>query len=382
MPSIIDTASALRSLLRASGAEIESSARLPFKVFNALSEMDAFRLQLGADYGGPATNPIDYLKVVEELSRGDASTGWCAMVGSESVACINAFLEPATVRKMLEAGPKSTAAFTVVGAGTAIETAEGYVASGRWRFASGCRHADWLGSLCVVHDDDGPRTRDNGAPLTRVIFVRREEAILHDTWTVSGLRGTASDDFEIRNLKVPLEQTFDLAAPPVDPATAWRIPLVLRLAMSKAAAVCGIARGAMDALVPMLERKPFAGAVPAREEPRFQLMLAQAEGALEGGRAYLYQNIELAWQTVLRGDPLTLQEIASVRLAIVSAAQRALESLHLMQEIAGTSAVLDPAFDRNARDFEVARHHMQLQSHIVEDVGRVLLGMQPRNPMF
>jgi len=68
MPSIIDTASALRPLLRASGSEIESSARLTLKVFNALSEMDAFRLQLGADYGGPAANPIDYLKVVEELS--------------------------------------------------------------------------------------------------------------------------------------------------------------------------------------------------------------------------------------------------------------------------------------------------------------------------
>ncbi|MFT4563333.1 MAG: alkylation response protein AidB-like acyl-CoA dehydrogenase [Gammaproteobacteria bacterium] len=382
MPSIVDNARALRPLLRASSAEIESGARLTPEVFNALSNMDAFRLQLSADYGGPAASPIDYLKVIEELSRGDASSGWCAMVGSESVACINAFLEPATVRKMLEAGPQSTAAFTVVGAGIANETADGYVASGRWRFASGCRHADWLASLCVVHDENGPRMRDNGAPLTRVIFVRREDSILHDTWTVSGLRGTASDDFEIRDLKIPRDRSFDLAAPAIDPGTGWRIPVVLRLAMSKAAAVCGIARGAMDALVPMLERKPFAGAVPAREEPRFQLMLAQAEGALEGGRAYLYQNIDIAWQTVLRGDPLTIDEIARVRLAIVLAAQRALESLHLMQEIAGTSAVLDPTFDRHARDFEVARHHMQLQTHVAEDVGRVLLGMQPRNPMF
>jgi indole-3-acetate monooxygenase len=382
MSSIVDSAIVLRPLLRASGPEIESGARLTADVFDALSDMDAFRLQLGADYGGPAANPIDYLKVIEELSRGDASSGWCAMVGSESVACINAFLEPETVRKMLAAGPKSTAAFTVVGAGTAIETAEGYLASGRWRFASGCRHAQWLASLCVVHDENGPRTRDNGAPLTRVIFVRREDVIFHDTWTVSGLRGTASDDFEIRDMQIPLEQSFDLAAPPLDPGMAWRIPVVLRLAMSKAAAVCGIARGAMDALVPMLERKPFAGAVPAREEPRFQLMLAQAEGALEGGRAYLYQNIDVAWQTVLRGEALTIDEVARVRLAIATAAQRALEALHLMQEIAGTSAVLDPTFDRHARDFEVARHHMQLQSHVVEDVGRVLLGMQPRNPMF
>lgn len=111
-------------------------------------------------------------------------------------------------------------------------------------------------------------------------------------------------------------------------------------------------------------------------------MLAQAEGALEGGRAYLYRTVDMAWQKAQDNEALELADIASIRLATVTAAQQALETLHFMQEIAGTAAVLDPTFARSARDFEVARHHMQLQTHVVEDVGRVLVGMQPRNPMF
>jgi alkylation response protein AidB-like acyl-CoA dehydrogenase len=110
---------------------------------------------------------------------------------------------------MLNVIPRATVAFTVVGAGKAIETDDGYTVSGRWRFASGCRHSTWLAALCVVHDGDNPRLRESGAPLTRVVFARTADAQLYDTWKVSGLRGTASDDFEFTNINVPIGHTFD-----------------------------------------------------------------------------------------------------------------------------------------------------------------------------
>ena len=249
--------------------------------------MHAFNLQLTENFGGPAADPITHLKVIEELSRGDASSGWCAMVGSESSACINALLEPAVVREMLLESPRAVAALTVVGTGRAIETVGGFLVSGRWRFTSGCRHARWLGGLCAVYAGDTPRQRDNGAPLSRLVFVRAEEAELHDTWHTSGLQGTASDDFQLTEVFVPRERAVDLLGVPRDPGPVWRLPISLRFAMSKAAAACGMARCAMDALLPLLARSPFAGARPAREEPRVQIMLAQAEAAIEGGRAYL-----------------------------------------------------------------------------------------------
>ena len=382
MNAMIESATALRPLFRAQAATIEESRRLPEAVLNAVHSIQGFNLQLTPEFDGPALEPVEYLHVLEELCRGDASTGWCAMVGTESNACVNAFLHPQVVRDMISANPRQTVALTVVGSGQAIETDGGYRISGRWRFASGCRHATWLASMCVVHDANGPCSRANGAPLTRIVFSRASEAIFHDTWNTSGLRGTASDDFELVDVLVPTERSFDLATAPLHGSPAWRIPLTLRLAMSKAAAVCGMARGAMDALRPLLDRTPFAGALPAREEPHTQISLARAEAALESGRAYLYQNVEQAWQAVLSGEVMEVNDIARVRLAIVWAAECALQSLHLMQDIAGTSAVLDPAFDRAARDLEVARHHMQLQTHVTEDVGRVLVGMAPRNPLF
>ncbi|MSQ66889.1 MAG: hydroxylase [Gammaproteobacteria bacterium] len=382
MSPLTERARALQPLLRLAAAGVEQTRRLSPTVLDALHALQAFNLQVAQTYGGPAADPITHLEVIEALSQGDASSGWCAMVGSESSACINAFLEPEVVREMLMATPQAVAALTVVGGGRAVECPGGFLVSGHWRFASGCRHATWLGGLCAVFAGDTPRLRAHGTPLTRLIFAPASSAKLLDTWHTSGLQGTASDDFTLTEVFVPGPRTVDLFGPPRDPAPAWRLPISLRFAMSKAAAACGIARGAMDALLPLLERVPFVGARPAREEPRVQIMLAQAEAAIEGGRAYLYQNVQQAWDAVQRGTVLEVADVARVRLAIVFAARRAQEAVGMLQELGGTASIFDPALDRCARDLNVARHHLQLQAHVVEDVGRVLLGLAPRNPLF
>ncbi len=380
--TLIDAATALRPLLRKHAATIERERRLDAPVLAALHAMDAFHLQLGADHGGAAADPITHLRVIEELSRGDASSGWCAMVGSESSAVVNACLPSASIQRMSQGSPRPTLSFSAVGTGRAEIRGEGYVVSGRWRFTSGCRHASWLGGLCALHDDQGPRLRPNGAPELRVMFVPASSAVLHDTWQTSGLKGTASDDFSLTAVFVPGEFAANLFAPANDPSPVWRLPASLRLALSKAAAVCGMARAALDAVLPLLERTPFVGGRPAREEARVHVALAEAEGTLESGRAHLYQQSAAAWEVVLAGGSLDQAAVARVRLAVVSAARQAVATVHLAQQLAGSASIFDATLDRAARDIEVARHHFQLQPHVMEDVGRTLLGMAPRNPMF
>jgi alkylation response protein AidB-like acyl-CoA dehydrogenase len=379
---LLAQAQSLRPLLTQAGAAIEHERRLNAEVRSALAAMGAFHLQLGREYGGVAADPQSYLDVIEELSRGDASSGWCAMVASESSACLNAWLAPEVIRAMLGGQPLAVVSLTAVGKGRAVAQGDGHRVSGRWRFTSGCRHADWLGALCVVHDGDVPRLAANGAPELRLLFVPSSAATLIDTWHTSGLKGTASDDFELHEVFVPAAHGFGLRDTPRDDAPAWRIPLGLRLAMSKAAAVCGMARGAMDAALPLLERTPFAGARPAREEPRVQAGLAEAEAAIEAGRAYLHREVARAWAQVCAGDTLDIDSVARTRLAVVFAARSSLAAVNTLQELTGTAGVFTPGFDRAVRDINVARHHLQLQAHVMEDIGRVMLGQSPLNPLF
>jgi len=379
---LLAQAQRLRPLLTAAAADIERDRRLNGEVRTALAAMGAFHLQLGREYGGVAADPQSYLDVIEELSRGDASSGWCAMVASESSACLNAWLAPEVIRAMLGGNPLAVVSLTAVGKGRAVVAGDAHRVSGRWRFTSGCRHADWLGALCVVHDGDTPRLLANGAPDLRLVFVPSSAATLIDTWHTSGLKGTASDDFELDDVLVPASHGFALRDAPRDDGPAWRIPLGLRLAMSKAAAVCGMARGAMDALLPLLDRTPFAGARAAREEPRVQAGLAEAEAAIEAGRAYLQREVARVWAEVCAGGTPDLDSVARTRLAIVFAARSALAAVNTMQDLGGTAGVIAANFDRAVRDINVARHHLQLQAHVMEDIGRVMLGQRPLNPLF
>ena len=77
---LLSAAQNLRPLLLEAGVAIEHARRLTPEVHAALTAMGAFHLQLGREYGGEAADPQSYLDVIEELSRGDASSGWCAMV--------------------------------------------------------------------------------------------------------------------------------------------------------------------------------------------------------------------------------------------------------------------------------------------------------------
>ncbi|MGE0861362.1 MAG: acyl-CoA dehydrogenase family protein [Gammaproteobacteria bacterium] len=379
---LTEAALGLLPLLRAEAAGMEAQRRLSAPVLDALDALGAFHLQLDPRYGGPGADTLAYLQVIETLCRGDASSGWCAMVGSESSACLNAWFSADTVRDMLGTGPLARVALSAVGRGPAVICAGGHRVSGRWRFTSGCRHSQWLGALTVVHDDVTPRSTPQGAPQMRIVFVPTSAATLHDTWQTSGLRGTASDEFELADVFVPAAHGFDFGAPPLDPAPGWRVPLGLRLAMSKAAAVLGMAQGALDALPPLLERTPFAGAAPARDEPRTQAGLAEATAEVEAGRAYLQREVAAFCALVEAGGAPDAAARARTRLAIVHAARAALRAVDLARTLAGTGAVFDAGLDRAARDLAVARHHVQLQAHVMEDIGRVMLGQAARNPLF
>lgn len=376
-------AGALRPFLRQHAPRIEAERRLGNAVFEALYDLGAFSLQVETRYGGVGADLLTSLRVVEELSRGDASSGWCAMVGTESSAIVNALFPAEVVSEILVAPTRSTVAVSVVGAGEAVAVDGGYRASGRFRFASGCRHASWLAGLYTVVEGGAPRTDAVGAPERLLMFAPVSATQLLDTWDTPGLRGTASDDFVLDDVSIPARHATALLAAPLDPAPTYRIPVPLRLASSKAVAMTGIARAALDALYVLLEdRVPFAGAGLAREEARVHLALAEAEARLEAGRALLFQRFEEIWERALRSDEIRTADVAAGRLAVVHAGRGAAEAVDLVQDIAGTHSFLSRPLDRALRDLGVARHHMQLQAHVQEDVGRVLVGLEPRNPLF
>jgi len=70
--------------------------------------------------------------------------------------------------------------------------------TGQWGFATGSRHASWLGCHIPVFAPDGkPLLNPNGRPVVRTMVLPKSEARIIDNWHVLGLRGTGSDSYAL-----------------------------------------------------------------------------------------------------------------------------------------------------------------------------------------
>ena len=199
-------------LLRERAAAIEARRELTADVLDALHERELFRLSLPAHVGGYEL-PIPVLSEVTEIIAGaDASTAWC-LGQAFGCAMSAAFLDEDAAREVF--GPADAVLAWGAGPqGRAVASDGGYVVNGTWRFASGAKHATWLGGHCKVYEADGsPRLGADGVHVLRTALFPRDRAAIADDWHVMGLRGTRSEGYAVEDLFVEARLTLDRGTP-------------------------------------------------------------------------------------------------------------------------------------------------------------------------
>ena len=199
-------------LLRASADRIEAGRALPADIVAALHEARLFRLLLPRSLGGDELHLKTLAQVIEVIAGADASTAWCLGQGA-GCAMAAASLKPEVARRLF--GPADAVlawGAGIQGKATAVDG--GYRVTGKWTFASGCANATLLGGHSYIFEKDGtPRKRPDGSRLDRTLLFVKSKAKIHDMWHTLGLRGTASYTYEVEDLFVPEEETFDREDP-------------------------------------------------------------------------------------------------------------------------------------------------------------------------
>ena len=147
------------------------------------------------------------------------------------------------VRRLFAEGPDVIVAGAINPTGSIEPVDDGYRVTGRWAFASGCEHADWLFGDCVEGIVDG-------VPKLRMALFTPDQVVIEDTWHVSGLRGTGSHHIRVDGVVIPPERTFLLMedAPCLD-VPIVRIPPPTLYCGCLASVALGIAQGALDDIV-------------------------------------------------------------------------------------------------------------------------------------
>ena len=375
----LERARALLPLLKEAAAEIEATRELPARVLAAMHEAALFRPSLPGFLGGAELAPPRLAQVTEAIATADASTAWC-LGQAYGCAMSAAFLDEAAAARVF--GPADAVLAWGAGAqGTAVATDGGYRITGTWRFASGGKHATWIGAHCKVMEADGtPRRYPDGRQALRTALFPRADVQILDDWYVMGLKGTRSEGYTIEDRFVEEALTLDREtyAECRSDAPLYKFPTTNVYAGCFSGVAMGIARAALDDVAALAyDKTPRAARSSLRESPLFQTRLAELEAELAAARAYQQQVLWQAWDTAQAAPELETADRAPIRLATTHAINRATAIVEQVYRLAGSTALMEgQPFERRFRDMHAVSQQMQARQTNFENVGRFMLGLE------
>src|SRR3989442_15712246 len=134
-------------------AEPQPNATHPPATVQALDDAGLLALKLPAVLGGAEADLVTQLEVLEAVTYIDTSAGWCTLIGAAAIASPGAFLVDEAIAQIFAGGQVPRAAGAFMPTSQAVPVDGGYRVNGRWAFASGIRHAQWVSATArVVHE--------------------------------------------------------------------------------------------------------------------------------------------------------------------------------------------------------------------------------------
>jgi alkylation response protein AidB-like acyl-CoA dehydrogenase len=378
--TVVARAEALQPVVLAASNEIERSRRLPPALLDRLHEAQLFRLLLPRSVNGIETDPVTFFHVIETIARADASTAWClSQAGGCAMAA--AYLDLPVAQAIFGNDPRAVLAWGPGPRVKAIECEGGYRVTGVWAFASGGRHATWLGAHCPIFKADGsPRLDDDGQQAERTMLVRSGDVQWTDIWNTVGLRGTASDQFALNDFFVRSDHSiirqFERECRENGPL--YRMGNGTCYQVGFAGVACGIARGALSTFIDLAKNKvPRGDRSPIRDNAVVQSGLAQAEVNLRAARALVLQTMAEIWKHLCAGSIITVAQRISVRAAATNAIHKARDAVDFAYDAAGATAIFENhPLERRFRDIHTVTQQLQGRLSHFETVGAWMMGAE------
>ena len=294
------------------------------------------------------------------------------MIGMETFGLVS----PSMVTcKDLLSDQKTVMASSTANAGTAEPQDGGWLINGQWGFASGVHNAQIFGATVVRSNDT------NDPPIRHYAIAKEGEFEILDTWHVAGLRGSGSHDVKISNLWIPDSRLVATLGHGSMKSNQLKIPLGVRLTFAKVGVALGTARAVIDTFVELASVKsPFGSRRQLSERPFAQRAVAQAELRLRSIRAAIYEHAEVVWhECITEGKELSGKDRALAHLLSSDAAQAAVDVTETILQAAGVTANrLDSPLEKLSRDVRVIRQHATVAPHHIDDIARLLIGLEPR----
>ncbi|WP_331879985.1 acyl-CoA dehydrogenase family protein [Williamsia sp.] len=364
-------------LVREEAAAIERDRTITKPVADALLELDLHRLLVPEALGGGGLLPSEALRVYEEMTKADASTGWAWMASSWATAGVLGLLQPSVVDELLSKDEGFIMAGQLLPRYPGVQVDGGYVIDGDYSFASGSDHATWIGAGFLVADENGNLILgENGQPQARIALLPRDQVEIKNNWDVWGLAGTGSHDYRINKTFVPAEYTTPtFGGTPFRSETLYKLTNEFTGGLPHAPIALGIATRALE-LVAELTAGKFRPnyTVPVGDAEIFRIDFARREASLQAARLYCYDIAQSAEATVNAGGSVTAEDIARVQQMLAWIHEVTADIVAFAHRWGGSRSIgRTSTLGRYVRDMHVATQHLLVDPKMLVDAAAVLL---------
>ncbi len=364
--------------LKETEPESEASRVLSTRAVELLHQAGLTRIVSPAAYGGYEMPVRALVEAERVVAHGSTAASWVLMV-----CAAHTFIAGRMSRRGQDEIFGTDPGMLIPGVpslrGTCQRSKDGYILKGRWPYASGADHGDWVLIGCKgVRNDAG-----ESCP-SLIVVMPKAKAVIDDTWFTLGMRGTGSKDVVLDNVFVAAHYAVPLAeaqlgiVPGID-VPLYRLPIRPSLATMLLGTIVGMAERGLQLFIEQTRtrRDVYSGSMKV-DSAGMQRRAAEASAEIACAWALTQQNCDLLDQAMRHDPPMPVAQRAQVRWNAAYATELCRRASNRLFEGAGAGAAHDShVMQVFFRDMNTATHHAMLDYDTnVEIQGKSLLGVK------
>jgi 3-hydroxy-9,10-secoandrosta-1,3,5(10)-triene-9,17-dione monooxygenase len=290
---IVERARTLVPKFAARAASAEDARQMPRESIEEMLDAGFARILLPAQIGGCGLGFDTWFQVVRELSKADASHGWCAGLIIHHAHLIAQYPE-AGQRMLWEKTHDLAIAASFAPVAQAARVDGGYrLTSKGSTFASGVDHSTWIVLGAMV--PGGPQ------PDWKFFVLPARECKILDTWHTAGMRGTGSKTIVADNVFVPDDLVLSLAelrdgktpGSVLYPDVIFHTPFFYYAPISFATPMLGAVQGAYEHFREWTKTRKAPDGSSIAAKPTIQMQMARVAADIDAAEMLLRRAVNV-----------------------------------------------------------------------------------------
>jgi 3-hydroxy-9,10-secoandrosta-1,3,5(10)-triene-9,17-dione monooxygenase len=383
--AMLDRARALIPRLRERASRTEELRRLPPETERDLHDAGLFRIVQPKRVGGSEFDYVALVDCADAIGRADASVAWNLANLASHHWMLGMFDRRAQDLVWNKDANALIASSFIFPAGRARKVDGGYVLRGSWPFSSGVESCEWNMLASVVSSED----EADGIEY-RIFLVNRSDYNILDTWNATGLRGTGSNDVEVKDAFVAESMTLavsDLDGGPtpgsaVNPNALYALPVFSLFPYVLSGVALGNAQACLDDYVDLARHRVSTyDRAKIGDLQSTQIKIAEASAKIDAARLIMRSTCIEAMAEARRGYVPDIAAKTKSRRDGAYSVNLCTEAVSLLFAASGARGLFTTGvLQRQFRDAHAINSHIAFNFDAAgTNYGRVALGLPSEN---